>query len=116
MKRGDIERRVKRWDWEGGLIYIYMESTGGVKKGARRMETKRKGERWANEREGEKSCSTRVPLITFILKHGMFAIPFDEGRNKDERRGYSTRVSSECNSLISCFFLFFFLSYLSTNW
>lgn len=34
MKRGDIERRVKRQDWEGGLgfiyihIYIYMESTG----------------------------------------------------------------------------------------
>lgn len=59
------------------------------------METKRKDERWANEREGEKSCSTRVPLIAFILKHGALAVPFDV-----IRRGYSTRVSSECNSLI----------------
>lgn len=54
-----------------------------MKKGRRRMETKRKDERWANEREGEKSCSTRVPLIAFILKHGALAVPFDEGRNKE---------------------------------
>ena len=50
MKRGDIERRVKRWDWEGGLIYICGEH-GGSEKGSEENGDEKKG-RKMGERKG----------------------------------------------------------------
>lgn len=52
MKRGDIERRVKRWDWEGGLIYIYIYGEhGGSEKGSEENGDEKKG-RKMGERKG----------------------------------------------------------------